>query len=373
MDIFGKNPLDYAMLRHVKEEAPDEFETYLMEAPGDHAWSGPHDFGALGKHKEDGGALNTVLMEDAAIVGYITDNLQAIQDMIQEVLYTEFRLDEWVPIKTNVPAAARTYAYRVTDQRGRGRFIDHAGSNVQRATTNIRNVPYVMALGGLDAYWTKEDLRQAMFGGVPLDEMEVRAATRGSMDHIETVGLMGDTDLPGSKGLINQPTTGNNKVNHVNETTQITGAMTGKDLVALLDKHVNSLVSSSKEVFGRTINTGLSIYLPHTQAAAVWSVEMPDTAVSAWEYFATHNYWYRLTGETPTLHSVTELESAGASSKDRMIIALNNEEVMEMAIPELPHALGVYDEKREVCVPVDYKCSALNVKRPGGISYVDNI
>ena len=81
-----------------------------------------------------------------------------------------------------------------------------------------------------------------------------------------------------------------------------------------------------------------------------------------------------MTGETPTLKPLIELAGAGVGTDiDRMVVAINDTRVWEMAIPIYPRILTTINYGYSVQAPMEYKISALNVKRPKGIRYIDKI
>ena len=362
-DIFGREALSYRHMQAMHSRAPTILESFLEQRAQAHQGR-RHDFAALSTPRFD--------HADAQPIGYLTDNLQAIMSVVEEVLYTDFRLDGFIPIFTTVPEGAKTYSYRVLDHVGRGRFIDNDGANAPSANTSLSLVPYTLEYAGIVPEWTVEDVRAAMFGGIALDTETVQAATTGAMDHIEMVGLMGDAER-GLKGLVNQRTTGANSVSRIDADKTI-AEMTGDEIVEFLQKEVTTLITSSAEVFGRSIRTGLCIYLPLEQGSVVNNKRLTDIEKTAWEYFAEHNLWFTYTGQRPMLKLVAELTGAGSGTdKDRMIVGLRHERVMEMAMPISPRLLGLYDRGYTLIAPMEYKISGLNLKRPAGVRYIDGI
>lgn len=364
-DIFGRNISDYQHYRDLTRnqvDIVDYLNTRAVLAGNQTA----HDFNAL--QPRLAGTRNA---DNAAAVGYASNNMEAVMGMMEEILYTEFRLNEFIPLISNVPEGAQTYAYRVVDHVGQGEFIDTSGSVAPSATATQRLVPYPLHYAGIVPEWTLEDLRRAMMGGIALDRESVRAATTGCLDHIERVGLVGDTDRD-LVGLTNLSTTGDNAVTRVVSGVDFDSA-TPAQIVAELQKQIVALITSTKEVFGRTIRSGLCVYMPITQADIVENTRLPDIDKTIWEYVQQHNAWTKYTGETPKLKWVQELDNAGTGNTDRMIIALNSERVMEMAIPISPRPITTMYMGFKVCMPVEYKISGLNVKRPQGIRYVDQI
>ena len=60
-------------------------------------------------------------------MGYLTNNLLAIQTMADEIMYTAYRLPQFVYLNTAIPEGATSYGVRVRDRVGRQRaFQDRA-------------------------------------------------------------------------------------------------------------------------------------------------------------------------------------------------------------------------------------------------------
>ncbi len=145
----------------------------------------------------------------------------------------------------------------MVDHVGLGRFIDNDGDSAPSANAGVRLVPYPLEYAGIVPEWTIEDLRRAMFTGVALDAETVTAAIRGAMDHIETVGLEGDASRR-LKGLTNLATTGAGKVSRSDAASAIS-ALTPDDMVKFLQAEALKIITDTKEVFGRTLRSGLCI------------------------------------------------------------------------------------------------------------------
>ncbi len=364
-DVFGRNLTDYSHYRNLARNEVDVAQ-YLNNRAALAGNPRAHDFNALQPR-----LAGTRAGDNAAVIGYATNSQEAVQGQMDEVMYTEFRLPEFIPLKGDIPEGAQTYAYRVVDHVGQGAFIDTSGSAAPSATATQRLVPYPLHYAGIVPEWTLEDLRRAMFGGIALDSESVRAATEGCLDHIEMVGLQGDEDRQ-LQGLINLTVGGETGVLRVDAGIDFDTAAPAQ-VVAELQKHIVSLITTTKEVFGRTIKSGLCIYLPIVQADKVENTRLPDIDKTIWEYVSMHNAWTKYTGEMPKLKWVQELAGAGLNDTDRMIVALNSERVMEMGMPISPRPITTMYKGFTVCMPIEYKISGLNVKRPQGILYVDRI
>ena len=104
-DIFGQEPEDYAVVRHLRslpnEEYGNEWERHVAaHSQRFPAFNPGHNFRAMGSGRNDAdlamyGQLGAMLpeshtraTEDAQAVGFLTNNLLAIQTQVDEIMYT---------------------------------------------------------------------------------------------------------------------------------------------------------------------------------------------------------------------------------------------------------------------------------------------
>lgn len=370
-DIFGKEHHDYKHRLMLEERGELEL---AQRAWSRQSGAPPHNFNALGSF--DAGMVTRADMT-AQSIGFMTNNLQAVQAQTLEILYTEDRTMEMVPVKTDIPEGYASYSYRVIDRVGRGRFIDFDGSTAPSANVGVRLVSYPLEYAGILAEWTLEDLRRAMVTGIPLDTETIIAAMKGAMDHIESVAFTGDATKD-FVGLTNLPTTGDNAVSLTTIPAQTGGYIMAtsepNDIAIQLQNLITNLVVNTAEVFGRTIKRGCCVYLPIRQAAKVVNTRLPDIQMTIWDFVKTNNSWTNYTGEPLTLKWLAELEDAAPmDNQDRMIIAVKEPLVMEMPIPIMPRITQMIPQPYGICGPVEYKIGGLNVKIPTSVQYVDNI
>ena len=360
-DIFGRDARDY---KHIAVIAGagylDSHNARLAER------GMVHNFDALPDPRNPVRMPMNDVESAAQAITFVTNNLQAIQAQIEEILYTSFRLDQFIPIITNVPEGAKTYSYKVVNRYGQGKFITNSGKDAPSASVSMQNVPYALEYGGIIPSWTIEDLRAAAFTGLALDTETITAGTDGAMDHIERVGLLGDTSF-GFTGLTNDtgiPT----------DTDTALSGKTPDELVKFVQTYVSQLIIQTKEVFSRSIRDGLTLYLPLAQETILGDTKLADDASkTVWEYVSVNNQWTRRTGQAIRMEAVAEMAGAGAGATDRCLFGYNNDRVMEMAMPIAPRVIRTIETHYGVDAPMEYKVSGLNVKRPTAMLYVDGI
>ena len=370
-DIFGKMPEEYTIVRAMKEEKLwDRYQA-------GHAAKYPeatqfHDFDALGSMTE---GVQSRATEDQSAVGFLTNNLLSIQTMIDEIMYTAYRLPNFIAINTNVNAGARTYGVRVQDRVGRADRISAPGYDAPSATSSeaIDTIP--IHWYGLDAEWSSDELRGAMFAGHALDTYSIEAAVTGSLETMEAVGLHGG-GFPGATGLINQPITGTGAVTRSVVSTTF-AADTAQNVRSTINAQLSSVIETSRETLGRNVNTGMTVYLPGLQYDELSDKYIGDNAErTLMRSIKEDNPWTHFTGGMPLMiERLMELDSAlnPGSTDDRMIVALKNMRVAEMVVSVSPRVLKIIDSGRVICAQIESKYSELYVKRPNTIHYVDQI
>ena len=347
------------------------------------AFNPGHNFRAMGSGRNDAdlamyGQLGAMLpeshtraTEDAQAVGFLTNNLLAIQTQVDEIMYTSYRLPMFISIDNSVAAGAQTWGVRVRDRTGRARRVTAPAYDAPMAGSSQTLDTIPVHYYGLDAAWSIDELRGAMMGDFALDTENIEAAVMGTLEHMEDVGLTGaqydDT------GLLNQPTSGTGAVTLVTQASN----MTFNDLDAvgirnLINGRVSNIISVSKETLGRNVTTGMSVYLPGEQYDTLTTRYIGDNAEKTlMRSILEDNPWSHFTrttvggtGSPLMIHRVIELEGAGGSSTDRMIVALKHKRVAEMGVAIPPRLLTIKDEGRVMRAMVEAKFTPLFVKRP---------
>ena len=367
-DIFGREPEEYTLVRALQESGQWERhqQGYVDRARMYGVVTRPHDFQALN--------VQTRATEDAQAVGFLTNNLLAIQTMIDEIMYTAYRLPEYVHINTSISEGAGSYGLRVVDRRGQAERVSAPGYDAPSATVSQALVTRDLYYYGLDAEWSIDEIRGAMMAGIPLDTQSIEAAVTGSMEKMEAVALTGG-NYPGVTGLINHPTT-TGQVN-ASSASQTFAAGTAEQIRTAITDEISKVIEGSRETLGRNIQTGMTVYLPGTQYDLLTSRYLGDNAErTVMRGLMEDNPWTHFTKGSPlNIARVLELDSAlnPGSANDRMITALKHERVAEMGVSIMPRVLRILDAGRVITAQVESKYSNLFVKRPNTMYYLNSI
>lgn len=361
-DILGRDQNDYKMYKALAAKKLLDAHMQQLGARGRQ-----HNFDALPSINNP---VRMPMNDDesaAQAMTFLTNNLQAIQSFVEEILYTDFRLDEYFPILTSIPEGATTYSFKRTNSYGRGKFIDNGGKDANGASVSLENVAYGLNYAGIIPSWTLEDLRAAAFTGIPLDTKTIAAGTEGCLDHIEIVGLVGDS----SRNLVGL--TNSTDIPAANETKTIAN-MSADEMVEFVQRNVSAIIAQTAEVMSRVIKTGLTLYLPLAQETLIGDTKLADDASkTVWEFVKKNNQWSRRTGQELKMTTVAELAGAGAGDTDRALFGFNHERIMEMAMPIQPRVIQTINTHFGVDAPMEYKISGLNIKRGSAMRYADSI
>ena len=253
----------------------------------------PHDFTAIGSQRQ----MQTRAIEDQTALGFLTNNLLSIQTAIDEIMYTAYRLPEFISINTSIPLGSSEYGVIVRDRVGRARRVSSPGYDAPSATISQGLVSRPLHYYGLDAEWSVQELRGAQMAGRALDTDSVEAAVMGSLEAMEAVAFTGD-GYDNATGLVNQPTTGDGAVRSVTAPNTFTSA-TAEQIRTMITGEISKVIENSAETLGRNINMGMTVYLPGTQYDLLTSRYLGDNAErtvmrglredNPWTHFTSQN------------------------------------------------------------------------------------
>ena len=373
-DIFGKEPRDYEWVRYLQaENLWEEHQRALIEQARFEVnkMVAPHDFNAIGTRAQ----IQQRAIEDQSAIGFLTNNLLSIQTQIDEIMYTAYRLPEFVSLNTTIPVGSSEYGVIVRDRVGRARRVSSPGYDAPSATISQGLVSRPLHYYGLDAEWSVQELRGAQMAGRALDTDSIEAAVMGSLESMEAVAFTGD-GYDGATGLVNQPTSGTSMV-RTSTAAQTFAAGTAEQIRTLVTDELSKVIENSAETLGRNISTGMTVYLPGEQYDVLTSKYLGDNAErTVMRGLMEDNPWTHFTKGSPLMiMRLLELDSARnpGATNDRMITTLKHPRICEMGISIMPRVLRIMDEGRVIKAQVESEYSELWVKRPQDIYYLNNV
>ena len=359
-DIFGRERheyLHYAALsddlfeRH--QAAHAEFFSRNFDVPP----TIRHNFNALGSIQERAGV-------NAQALAYVTDNLLAFTGAIEEILYTGYRADEMVPFRMDISEGASSYTPRVVDVTGRAKFLTSPGLEAEAVRINESIDPQPMITGGVDAEWTREDIRNASHTGLPLQSLTLESAVERCYDHIEKVALVGDTDL-GWHGL-STLTSADDDITVGTNAAKTFANSTALEIQALISGEISALITDSNEVIGRRLKDNLCVYLPGTQYDILCNPLGDNADKSIMDWLERMNPFTKMTGNAIKFKRLMELNA-------KMITTVMSDRVFEIGMSITPRIIKILDNGRVITGQLEYKIGRLYIKRPKYIRQIGGL
>ena len=188
------------------------------------------------------------------------------------------------------------------------------------------------------------------------------------METLDAVALNGG-GYQGATGLLNHPiaspTPAEDRAVSSNATKTFATATT-EEIRTMINNEISSLISESKEVVGRILTEGMTVYLPIAQYSLMSDKYVMNTDKSLMKSMMDDNPWTTFTGMPLNFVQVAELD-------DKMIVSLKSSRVCEMGVSIMPRVVKVMDAGRWFKVQTESKFSELFVKRPNLIRYTTGI
>jgi len=360
-NIFGRNPRDLSFIASQCDAMNDSQIMDSLRSSGSRInWD--HDFSRRN--------FATDAEANTAGFGLVTNNGEALQAEIEEILHEQFVLPKFVPINTSIPEGAQTFALRVVNRSGRGTFINKDGSNVKTSSASIGKVVFKIEYAGIEPQWTLQELRECLFQGTPLSSEVLRAGAEGAMQHIQDVGFNGDESV-GFTGLLNSP-----DVPVFAGTVPVFDTATEQEIVDFLNNLIAQIGLTSKGlVFDNFGMSDLVIALPMGAFNKITTTKYGSNADrSIAEWFSANNAWTVRTGRQIVFKDLYRLDAAADSGTGRVIVYPNNNRVLEMALPISPRIITTDASSGYVVkAPMEYSMSGTNMKRPTLMIYADGV
>lgn len=377
-DIFGRERHEYQIYQDLGHEVYERHERALANALGVSDEARERRFDDLGfavtrdsevddRFKRWNSEWNPATEQRSAVnaqaIGYVTDNLLAITGMIEEILYTGYRADEFVPFRMDIGEGATSYTPRIVDFHGEAKFLSSPGLEAEAVRVSETIDPQPLLLGGVDAEWTVEDLRNAMYTGLPLQTLTLEGAVERCYDHIEKVALQGDTTRSW-RGLSNLTNAGDGIT--TNAASATFDSSTALQIQAAIAGEIGGLITDTNEVVGRKIRDGLCVYLPGTEFDLLSSPLGDNADKSIMQWLSEMNPFTAMTGNNVMFKRLMELQNT-------MLTTVMSDRVFEMGMPIQPRIVRILDKGRVVHGQLEYKIGRLYVKRPGYIRQLTGI
>lgn len=290
------------------------------------------------------------------------------------VKYPDARWREIVPIKTDVPSGAESFATHIFDDIGdSGNTASGAGAEADgddySDSASMVEVQGSEDIGKIRAIikaysYSIQDLRRAAFANVPLDAMKAQRVRRIMERRMDYLACVGDSRYPvgdsRKTGLANDP-----NISSVTKGTQASGTQWD---TATADEMLADVTALMQKVFNVTDGTHTpNALFVGSHAYAILSTKRLDefNQTTVGEYLLRALPWLQRIEHWPRLNT------AGASNKERILALELNRENFELVVPQDFEQFPPQMRGLLFMIFCHMRCGGYAMRYPKSVAYMD--
>lgn len=314
-------------------------------------------------------AGQTVVYDDAIRtaddgLGFYISQLAAVEPRIYETKYPNINFQELIPVNSSIPEWADSVPYISYDAVTLGKFIGANADDLPNVAMKVKKDQVPVGYAGNSFEYSLDELRKSQQLRMPIDITLATAARRGAEEHMQRVAYFGDADR-NMYGLFNHP---NVTVDATSTLDWKGSGVTGKKILDEINGWIGDVWNQSKGV--HVPNTMVMAANRWTFLATTMATEYaPDKTLL--EILQAQNLYTRMTGNPMTIVPRFQLEGAGASGKDRVLIYEKNADNLVMYIPMFWRPTAPQPRNLKIKVPAEYKVSGTEFRYPMCAEYFD--
>lgn len=295
--------------------------------------------------------------QDAATEAFIDQQLEAMEAQAYKIQFVDLKARSFIPLKSDVPAGADTFAYRVLTPFGRADWMADYSDELPKS--GLRGEKKVGKIEGIvnAVEYTIHDLRAAAMANLPLDSELMEAAMRAHEEKVDSAALLGDAKL-GFVGLFNHP-----DITITTPASTWTVATSGASMLQDLHKIANKVVEQSK---GKFIPDTILLPLTCYNLAAAKPV---DTTGSVNDTVLT--VFLRNRTDIKSIDWSIALETASAAVGRRALCYKKVAQVLQLCIPMEPVVHAPQQIGFKISRPIDSRFGGTIVRQPLAMCYMD--
>lgn len=283
--------------------------------------------------------------------------LEYIESRIYETKYPTLKGRELFPVDYSVPTGAETFTYRMYDHQGAFNLISNYSDDFRRVNTTGKEVTGRIHSYGTAVEYSIQDIRAAQLAGIPLTDMEFRAARRAAEEKLDAIILNGEPN-GNLYGLMTHPNIPQAAVPNGTGGTPQWSTKTADEILFDLNDIVGDMIELTKGV-----ESPDTLILPHAQFELISNKARSATSdTTILQFFLRNNAhikqvipWYKLKG-------------AGTGGTDVMIAYRNDPEVIQTVIPQELEIFPPQAKNMAFSVPCHARYGGVRVRYPLAIS-----
>ncbi|MFT0547487.1 DUF2184 domain-containing protein [Allopusillimonas ginsengisoli] len=297
-------------------------------------------------------------------LGFYISQLAQVEPRIYATKYPNINFQELVPLNSSIPEWVDSVDYLSYDAVTMGKFIGANADDLPNVALKAKKDSVPVGYAGNSFEYSLDELRKSQQLNMPIDITMAAAARRGAEEHMQRVAYFGDSDR-GMDGLFNHSNVGSDATLSLDWTATAT---TGKMILDEINGMIGDVWQQSK-----------GVHVPDTMVMAAnrWTILATTMATeyapdkTLLEILQSQNLYTRMTGKPMTIVPRFQLEGAGASSKDRILIYEKNDENLVMYVPMFWRPTAPQPRNLKIKVPAEYKVSGTEFRYPMCAKYFD--
>ena len=293
---------------------------------------------------------------------FFARQLEYVKTKTYDILRPNLSAFALMPISTEIPEGATTHTYRQFDSLGMAKIVANYASDFPNAEVTAKEFTNPIRSIGNSYRYNVQEIRSAMFAGVPLSAKKSAAAARAHDEKINQLAFAGDA-VSGLPGFLS-----NSNVPEVTLLADGTGSAktfaskTPDKIVRDINSLINKIIVQSKGIHKAT-----QVWLPIEQYALIATTQnssASDTTILSFLQSVHPGVEFK---------QVVELDGAGAAGADRMYALENSIENWQLEIPMAKKTYSPQQDGLEFSVPMESRLAGLIIERPLAFSFADGL
>lgn len=295
---------------------------------------------------------------DSKDSAFLDLQLQAIEATVYKKLYPELKARQFIPLKTDVPEGAESFAYYVFDVFGQADWVSNYSDELP--TQGVRGEKVVGKVEGIaDSYsYSSQDLRAAAMAHMSLDSEFATSARERIERMVDAVAALGSTSKQ-FVGMLRHPNV------PVLTATGVWASQTGDVILKDLHRFASTIRSTTKEIF--TPDTLLLDTESFDLIASKLVNSNGDTGTTVLKAFLNTSPYIK------TVQSWNKLMTASEAGGKRAVAYKRDPRVLQLVIPM--ETLQHEPQRRGLryVVPMEMRFGGMVIRQPIAMTYMDGI
>lgn len=298
---------------------------------------------------------------DGAETMFTARALEQVRARTYDLKYPQLLARTLVPVDNSIDPAVANVTYGQYSMVGAAVLIANYSQRLPRADAFRKEFTSKVRGLGVSYGWSIQEMREAAYTGVPLDQRKAAAARRAFEELVDSIARVGDAKN-GLLGFLNQPNASTYVVPNGAASATAWSTKTPDEILKDMNGIVSAIIVSTKDI--ERPDTLLLPLAQYQYIATTARSAVSDTTIL--EFFQkarpeiTVLPWWALAG-------------AGASGADRMVAYARDADHLLLIIPLEFTQMAPEWEGLELLTNCEGRCGGVQVFYPLSMSYGDGI